>query len=52
MFDSATNSTLRRPIILTLFQATDVTVENIKMINGPEWHNLVSESGDTYEIKI
>ncbi|KAF9460727.1 glycoside hydrolase family 28 protein [Collybia nuda] len=39
----ATNSTLRRPIILTLFQATDVTVENIRMTNGPEWHNFVNE---------
>lgn len=40
----AKNSTLLRPIILTVFQATDVLVENISMINGPEWHNLISES--------
>ncbi|KAJ8481607.1 hypothetical protein ONZ45_g15258 [Pleurotus djamor] len=39
----ASNSSLLRPIMLTLFQATDVTVENIKMINGPEWFNLVNE---------
>ncbi|KAG6920040.1 hypothetical protein DXG01_010108 [Tephrocybe rancida] len=40
----ATNSTLLRPIILTIHQATDVVVENITMINGPEWHNLINES--------
>ncbi|KAJ7270853.1 glycoside hydrolase family 28 protein [Mycena rebaudengoi] len=39
----ATNSTLLRPIILTVFQATNVLVQNIKMINGPEWVNLVNE---------
>lgn len=38
---SAKNSSLGRPIILTIFQATDVTVENIRMINSPEWFNLV-----------
>ncbi|KAG6861698.1 hypothetical protein C0995_013267 [Termitomyces sp. Mi166 len=35
------NSTLLRPIILTIYQANDVVVENITMINSPEWHNLV-----------
>ncbi|KAL0955744.1 hypothetical protein HGRIS_001959 [Hohenbuehelia grisea] len=40
---SATNSSLLRPIILTLFQASDVTVKNIKMINSPEWFNLINE---------
>ncbi|KAF4598762.1 hypothetical protein EYR38_007170 [Pleurotus pulmonarius] len=39
----ASNSSLLRPIVLTLFQATDVVVENINMINGPEWFNLVNE---------
>jgi polygalacturonase len=38
---SATNSSLLRPITLTIFQATNVLVENITMVNGPEWHNLV-----------
>ncbi|RDB25271.1 putative exopolygalacturonase X [Hypsizygus marmoreus] len=42
----ATNSTLLRPITLTIFQGTGVTVEGIKMINGPEWHNLINESKD------
>lgn len=39
--NSAKNSTLLRPIILTVFQAKDVTIKNINMVNGPEWHNLV-----------
>jgi len=39
----ATNSSLLRPIILTIFQASDVSVKNIKMINSPEWFNLVNE---------
>ncbi|KAF7798867.1 hypothetical protein EIP86_010095 [Pleurotus ostreatoroseus] len=39
----AKNSSLGRPIILTVYQATDVTVENIRMINSPEWFNLVNE---------
>ncbi|KAF9047506.1 glycoside hydrolase family 28 protein [Panaeolus papilionaceus] len=39
----AKNSTLLRPIILTVFQAKDVTIKNINMVNGPEWHNLVNE---------
>ncbi|KAF8911603.1 pectin lyase fold/virulence factor [Gymnopilus junonius] len=38
-----TNSSLLRPITLTLFQAKNVLVENIHMINSPEWHNLVNE---------
>ena len=39
---SATNSSLLRPITLTIFQATDVVVENINYVNSPEWHNLVT----------
>ncbi|KAJ7676079.1 glycoside hydrolase family 28 protein [Mycena polygramma] len=39
----ASNSTLLRPITMTLFQATNVLVQNIKMINSPEWFNLVNE---------
>ncbi|KAK7692025.1 hypothetical protein QCA50_005430 [Cerrena zonata] len=39
----AKNSSLSRPIILTVYQATDITVQNIKMINSPMWFNLVNE---------
>lgn len=38
---SASNKTLLRPITLTVFQAENVLINNIHMINGPEWHNLV-----------
>ncbi|KAJ8082216.1 hypothetical protein PM082_008063 [Marasmius tenuissimus] len=40
----ASNSTLQRPITMTIFQGTGVVVENVKMINGPNWFNLVNES--------
>ncbi|OBZ69746.1 putative exopolygalacturonase X [Grifola frondosa] len=39
----AKNSSLLRPIILTIYQATNVTVQDITMINGPEWMNFVNE---------
>ncbi|KAJ7491241.1 glycoside hydrolase family 28 protein [Mycena latifolia] len=39
----ASNSSLLRPIIMTLFQATNVLVKDIKMLNSPEWFNLVNE---------
>ncbi|KAG0708632.1 glycoside hydrolase family 28 protein [Suillus ampliporus] len=39
----AANSTLLRPILLTVYQATDVTIKNITMTNGPEWINFVNE---------
>jgi galacturan 1,4-alpha-galacturonidase len=39
----ATNSSLLRPITLTVFQAKNVLIQNIKMINSPEWFNLVNE---------
>jgi len=39
----ASNSSLLRPITMTIFQATNVLVKNIKMINSPEWFNLVNE---------
>ncbi|KAK7062862.1 hypothetical protein VNI00_000358 [Paramarasmius palmivorus] len=39
----ATNSTLQRPISLTIYQATNVVVKDISMINGPNWFNLVNE---------
>ncbi|ESK87991.1 glycoside hydrolase family 28 protein [Moniliophthora roreri MCA 2997] len=40
----ASNSTLQRPILLTIFQGTNVVIEDITMINSPEWFNLVNES--------
>ncbi|KAG2142300.1 glycoside hydrolase family 28 protein [Suillus bovinus] len=39
----ATNSTLLRPILLTVYQATDISIKNITMINSPEWFNFVNE---------
>ncbi|CAL1711768.1 unnamed protein product [Somion occarium] len=39
----AKNSSLARPIILTVYQATNITVQNLRMINSPEWVNLVNE---------
>ncbi|EIW80875.1 hypothetical protein CONPUDRAFT_154318 [Coniophora puteana RWD-64-598 SS2] len=39
----ASNDTLLRPILLTVYQATDLSVENINMLNGPEWINFVNE---------
>ncbi|TFY74908.1 hypothetical protein EWM64_g9105 [Hericium alpestre] len=36
------NSTLQRPIILTVFEGTDVTVRHINEVNSPFWFNLVS----------
>ncbi|KAJ7243374.1 pectin lyase fold/virulence factor [Mycena haematopus] len=39
----ASNASLLRPITMTLFQATDVVVKNIKMVDSPEWFNLVNE---------
>lgn len=38
---SASNSTLQRPIILAVFQGTNVTVDNIHEVNSPFWTNLV-----------
>ncbi|KAI0764410.1 glycoside hydrolase family 28 protein [Trametes elegans] len=42
----AEHSSTLRPILLTIFQATNVTVQNIHMINGPEWVNFVNEGQD------
>ncbi|KAF7357457.1 Protein kinase domain-containing protein [Mycena sanguinolenta] len=39
----ASNSSLLRPVTLTLFQATNVLVQDIFMINSPEWFNFVNE---------
>ncbi|KAF9078463.1 pectin lyase fold/virulence factor [Rhodocollybia butyracea] len=39
----AHNSTLLRPIILMLNEATNAVVENIRMINSPEYFNFVNE---------
>ena len=38
---SAKDDSIVRPILLTIFQAKNVTVQNVKMINGPEWINFV-----------
>lgn len=40
-YSSAKDDSIVRPVLLTLFQATNATVQNIKMINGPEWVNFV-----------
>ncbi|KAF9026869.1 glycoside hydrolase family 28 protein [Hymenopellis radicata] len=42
----AANSSLPRPIILTIYQGNHVLVENIEMIDSPEWFNLIYESND------
>ncbi|KAI0669398.1 glycoside hydrolase family 28 protein [Trametes maxima] len=42
----AKHSSTLRPILLTIFQAANVTVQNIRMINGPEWINFVNEGQD------
>ncbi|KAH7908952.1 glycoside hydrolase family 28 protein [Hygrophoropsis aurantiaca] len=39
----ATNATLLRPILFTVYQATNVVIEDIRMLNGPEWINFVNE---------
>ncbi|KAH7928674.1 pectin lyase-like protein [Leucogyrophana mollusca] len=39
----ATNDTLLRPILFTVYQASNVVIEDIKMLNGPEWINFVNE---------
>ena len=41
---SETNSTLQRPIILHTFNAKNVLIQGIKMINAPNWHNIVGSS--------
>ncbi|KII95596.1 glycoside hydrolase family 28 protein [Plicaturopsis crispa FD-325 SS-3] len=46
----ADNSTLLRPIILTVYEGTNVTVENVQMVNGPGWSNFVNAAQDvTYD---
>ncbi|KAK0194353.1 pectin lyase fold/virulence factor [Armillaria mellea] len=42
----ASNSSLQRPIILTIYQAKNALVEDIQMINGPMWFNFVYESNE------
>ncbi|KAF9529744.1 glycoside hydrolase family 28 protein [Crepidotus variabilis] len=42
----ATNSSLLRPIILTIYKAKGVAIENITLLNSPEWNNLVNEGED------
>ncbi|THH18670.1 hypothetical protein EW146_g2337 [Bondarzewia mesenterica] len=44
-YDSfASNSSLVRPIMLTILNGTDVMVQNIHEVNGPNWNNLVYQS--------
>jgi len=40
------NSTLQRPIILHTFNAKNVLIQGIKMINAPNWHNIVDSSSN------
>lgn len=42
-YSSPSNDTLLRPIILMVYQANNVVVEDIQMVNGPSWFNLVSD---------
>ncbi|KAL1691821.1 glycoside hydrolase family 28 protein [Schizophyllum commune] len=42
----ASNSSLLRPIILTVYQGDGVTVKDIAMVNAPMWVNLVYESNN------
>ncbi|KAL0961308.1 hypothetical protein HGRIS_006267 [Hohenbuehelia grisea] len=39
----AANSSTPRPIVLTIYQAKNVVVKDINMIDGPEWFNLINE---------
>ncbi|TDL23426.1 glycoside hydrolase family 28 protein [Rickenella mellea] len=40
------NGSLLRPILLTVYKAKTVVIENIKMVNPPEWFNFVNEGTD------
>ncbi|TFK50935.1 pectin lyase-like protein [Heliocybe sulcata] len=42
----ASNSSLLRPILLTIFQGRNVQIQDIMMLNGPEWINFVTDSSD------
>ncbi|TDL23425.1 glycoside hydrolase family 28 protein [Rickenella mellea] len=45
------NSSLLRPILLTIYKAQNVVIEGINMINSPEWFNFVNEgTGITYNL--
>ncbi|KAJ7593776.1 glycoside hydrolase family 28 protein [Mycena floridula] len=37
------NATIQRPVTMTLYQAKNVVVKNIRMINSPNWFNFVNE---------
>ena len=41
-YNSASNSSLVRPIVLTVFGANGAVVRDIHIQNSPEWNNLVS----------
>ena len=38
---SASNSTLVRPIMLTILNGNGVKIQDIHELNGPNWNNLV-----------
>lgn len=38
---SPLNATLLRPVTFTIFQGTNITIQNITMINSPNWFNFV-----------
>lgn len=43
-YASASNSSLVRPIALTVSSATGAVVKNVKVTNGPNWAILINES--------
>ncbi|KZV67880.1 glycoside hydrolase family 28 protein [Peniophora sp. CONT] len=42
----ASNSSLVRPILLTVFGSKNLTVKDVTLLNSPEWVNLVWQSSD------
>ncbi|ETW74816.1 glycoside hydrolase family 28 protein, partial [Heterobasidion irregulare TC 32-1] len=42
----ASNSTLVRPIMLTILNGNDVKIQDIRELNGPNWNNLVYQSNN------
>ncbi|CAK5268165.1 unnamed protein product [Mycena citricolor] len=48
----ATNKTLARPIMLTIFGAKHVVIEDLKMINSPEWFHFVNNAQDVTYNKL
>jgi len=42
----SSNSSLQRPILLRTFNAKNVLIQNIKMIDSPNWFNMVESSSN------